>query len=166
MQLKHFEHLANLERSIIKEQFVRAANRSHPTMPFGPKIGKEKRLKGKQKPKEKRLGSPNQPRVVTLTAQTGNYKEDPPNMTRKFPGYDHHLSLGLGPFPGSKSYPKHPTEAEIRDQRGTLAAMAANDGLTPVQGGALGLMNEHAAMLRPSGKPLYRPRLKTKTRVM
>ena len=87
MQLKHFEHLANLERNIIKQQYVNAAKKPvPPTFPFGPKIGKDKRLKGKQKPKEKKLGSPNQPKAVTVTAQTGNYKEDPPNPTRKFPG--------------------------------------------------------------------------------
>ena len=41
MQLKHFEHLANLERSIIKEQFVRAAKQSEAARPYG-----KKRLKG------------------------------------------------------------------------------------------------------------------------
>ena len=53
MSLKHFEHLANLERNIIKQQFVNAAKKPvPPTLPFGPKIPlKEKRLKGKQKPK-------------------------------------------------------------------------------------------------------------------
>ena len=168
MQLKHFENLANLERGIIKQQFVNAVKKPiPPTLPFGPKIPlKEKRLRGKQKPKEKKLGSPNKPMAVTVTAQTGNYKEDPPNPTRKFPGYDHHLSLGMGPFPGSKKYPKLPTEAEIRDRKGVMAAMVAQDGLTPAKGGALGLFNEQGAMLPPSGKPLYRPRLKTKSRVM
>ena len=50
MQLKHFEHLANLDRSIIKEQLQKAAKA--PVLPFGPKIGEEKRIVGKQKPCE------------------------------------------------------------------------------------------------------------------
>ena len=51
MQPKHFEHLANLERSIIKEQFQRAVKA--PVLPLGPKIGEQKRVEGEQKPKEK-----------------------------------------------------------------------------------------------------------------
>ena len=65
----------------------------------------------------------------------------------------------------TRQYPRV-TEKQIREQKGKTAALVANDGLTPAQGGALGLMNEQAAMLPPSGKPLYRPRLKTKSRVM
>ena len=61
---------------------------------------------------------------------------------------------------------KLPTEQEIREQKGKTAALVANDGLTPAQGGALGLMNEQGAMLGTAGKPLRRPRLKTKTQVM
>ena len=53
---------------------------------------------------------------------------------------------------------KNPTEKQIREQKGKTAALVANDGLTPGQGGALGLMNEQAARY----KPLYRPR-KSKT---
>ena len=51
MQLKHFEHLANLERSIVKEQFQKAVKA--PVLPFGPKIGEQKKLEGKQQPKER-----------------------------------------------------------------------------------------------------------------
>ena len=36
MQLKHFENLANLERSIIKQQFVKAA-KAPVTMSYGAK---------------------------------------------------------------------------------------------------------------------------------
>ena len=43
---------------------------------------------------------------------------------------------------------------------------AHGGGRCEAQGGALGLMNEQGAMLGTSGKPLYRPRLKTKSRVM
>ena len=164
MQLKHFEHLANLERSIVKEQFQQAVKNA-PNLPFGPRMPKY-RLKGKQAPREQKLGKANVPQVAKVTAQTGNWKEDHPNPTRKFPGYEiNHISLGLGKFPGSRTYPKQPTEAEIRDRKGHLAALAANDGLTPGQGGALGLRDDHAAAWRPTGKPLYRPRLRTKTQV-
>ena len=54
MQLKHFEHLANLERSIVKQQFQRAVKA--PVLPFGPKIGEENKKEGKQEPKEKSWG--------------------------------------------------------------------------------------------------------------
>ena len=160
MQLKHWENLANLDRAIVKEQFQKVVN--PPTLPFGPSLP-QKRLKGKQRPREVRIGKPGIPQVARVTAQTGNWREDPPSPTRKFPGYEiNHISLAMGPFPGSKSYPKHPTEAEIRDRKGDLAAMAANDGLTPADGGALGLRDEHAAAWR---MPVRR-RLKTKTRVI
>ena len=138
MHLKHFEHLANLERNIIKQQFVNAAKKP-PALPFGPP---KKSIKGKQR-KE------NTPQVATVTALTGDVKVQNPYTAGR-----------------TKQYPKNPTEKEIREQKGKTAALVANDGLTPAQGGALGLMNEQGAMLGTSGKPLYRPRLKTKTQVM
>ena len=138
MQLKHFEHLANLERSIIKQQFVNAAKKpAPPSLPFGPP---RKRIQGKQR-KE------NTPQVATVTALTGDVKVK-------------------NPYTAGRKYPNNPTEKQIREQKGKTAALVANDGLTPAQGGALGLMNEQGAMLGTSGKPLYRPRLKTKSRVM
>ena len=146
MQLKHFEHLANLERSIVKEQFLKAVKA--PVLPFGPKIGEQKRVAGKQKPKEKK-GKENTPQAATLTAVTGDVKIPNPYTAGK-----------------TRQYPKNPTEKQIREQKGKTAALVANDGLTPGQGGALGLMNEQAAMYGRSGKPLYRPRLKSKTQVM
>ena len=129
MQLKHFENLANLERSIIKQQFVKAAKAPVP-MSYG-----AKKMKG------------NAPQVASITALTGDVKIQNPYST-------------------GRKYPKNPTEKQIRDQKGKTAALVANDGLTPAQGGALGLMNEQGAMLGPSGKLLYRPRLKTKTQLM
>ena len=140
MQLKHFEHLANLERNIIKQQFVNAAKKpAPPSLPFGPP---KKRIKGKQR-KE------NTPQVASITSLTGDVKIKNPYTAGR-----------------TKQYPKNPTESQIREQKGKTAALVANDGLTPAQGGALGLMNEQGAMLGTSGKPLYRPRLKTKSRVM
>ena len=56
MQLKHFEHLANLERSIIKQQFVKAAKAPVP-MSYG-----GKKMKG------------NVPQVASITALTGDVK--------------------------------------------------------------------------------------------
>ena len=147
MQLKHLEHLANLERSIVKQQFQRAVKA--PVLPFGPKIGEEKRKEGKQKPKERKPGKDNTPQAATLTAVTGDVKIPNPYTAGK-----------------TRQYPKNPTEKQIREQKGKTAALVANDGLTPGQGGALGLMNEQAAMYGRSGKPLYRPRLKSKTQVM
>ena len=131
MQLKHFEHLANLERSIIKQQFQRAVKA--PVLPFGAK------MQGKQ----------NTPQAARLTTVTGDVKIPNPYTAGK-----------------TRQYPKNPTEKQIREQKGKTAALVANDGLTPGQGGALGLMNEQAAMYGRSGKPLYRPRLKSKTQVM
>jgi hypothetical protein len=131
MHLKHFEHLANLERNIIKSQFQRAA-KAPVTMSYG-----AKRMKG------------NVPQVATITSVTGDVKIKNPYTAGR-----------------TKQYPKNPTEKQIREQKGKTAALVANDGLTPAQGGALGLMNEQGAMLGTSGKPLYRPRLKTKTQVM
>ena len=131
MQLKHFDHLANLERNIIKSQFQRAA-KAPVTMSYG-----AKRMKG------------NVPQVASITSLTGDVKIKNPYTAGR-----------------TKQYPKNPTEKQIREQKGKTAALVANDGLTPAQGGALGLMNEQGAMLPPSVKPLYRPRLKTKSRVM
>ena len=130
MQLKHFEHLANLERSIIKQQFQKAA-KAPVTVSYG-----AKRMKG------------NVPQVAKITAVTGDVKIKNPYTAGR-----------------TRQYP-NPTEKQIREQKGKTAALVANDGLTPAQGGALGLMNEQGAMLGPSGKPLYRPRLKAKSRVM
>ena len=129
MHLKHFEHLANLERNIIKSQFQRAA-KAPVTMSYG-----AKRMKG------------NVPQVASITSVTGDVKIK-------------------NTYTAGRKYPKNPTEKQIREQKGKTAALVANDGLTPAQGGALGLMNEQGAMLGTSGKPLYRPRLKTKSRVM
>ena len=145
MQPKDFEQLANLERSIVKEQFQRAVK--VPTLPFGPKIG-EKRLVGKQKPTEKKVGKSNVPQVAALNAVTGDLKIPNPYKRKRIVGKKNH------------------TEQKIRATQGKTAALVANDGLTPGQGGPLGLMNEHGAMWQPSGKPLYRPRRRTKTQVM
>ena len=131
MSLKHFEHLANLERNIIKQQFVKAA-KAPVTMSYG-----NTKLKG------------NVPQVATVTALTGDVRVQNPYTAGR-----------------TKQYPKNPTEKQIREQKGKTAALVANDGLTPAQGGALGLMNEQGAMLGTSGKPLYRPRLKTKTQLV
>ena len=126
MQLKHFEHLANLERSIVKEQFQKAVKA--PVLPFGP---------------HRKQHASNKPQVTPLTSVAGK--------------------LG-NPYGGPRI--KLPTEKQIREQKGKTAALVANDGLTPGQGGALGLMNEQGAMLGTAGKPLRRPRPKTKTQVM
>ena len=91
----------------------------------------------------------NVPQVASITSLTGDVKIKNPYTAGR-----------------TKQYPKNPTEQQIREQKGKTAALVANDGLTPAQGGALGLMNEQGAMLGTSGKPLYRPRLKTKSRVM
>ena len=60
----------------------------------------------------------------------------------------------------SRVYPR-PTEAQIREQRGKTAALVANDGLTPAQGGGTALLNEMGA-LRPGPKRL---RMTKKTQV-
>ena len=133
MQLKHFEHLANLERSIIKQQFQKAA-KAPVTVSYG-----AKRMKG------------NVPQVAKITAVTGDVKIKNPYTAGR-----------------TRQYP-NPTEKQIREQKGKTAALVANDGLTPAQGGALGLMNEHGAMYKPPEKQhKYRPypKLKTKSRVM
>ena len=126
MQLKHFEHLANLERSIIKEQFVRAAKQSEVPRPYG-----KKRLKG------------NVPQVATILSLTGDQKLQNPYTAGRTRQY------------------RNPTEQEIREQKGKTAALVANDGLTPAQGGALSLFNEQGAL-----KPLHRPQSRTKTQDM
>ena len=90
----------------------------------------------------------NVPQVAKITAVTGDVKIKNPYTAGRTRQY------------------QNPTEKQIREQKGKTAALVANDGLTPAQGGALGLMNEQGAMLGPSGKPLYRPRLKTKTQLM
>ena len=142
MQLKHWENLANLERSIIKEQFTKVAKQ--------PDRATAVRLIGKQRA-ERKIGKDNKPQVASLTAVTGDAKI--PNPYRK-------RLVGKG------KYKKGVTEKDIRDQKSKTAALVANDGLTPAQGGAQGMINEHAAMWGQTGKPLYRPRLKTKTQVL
>ena len=70
MQLKHFEHLANLERSIIKQQFQRAA-RAPTTRQYGAKP----------------LPA-NKPQVIPLSSVTGDQKLKNPytaGPTRKYP---------------------------------------------------------------------------------
>ena len=70
MHLKHFEHLANLERSIIKQQFVKAAKAPVP-MSYG-----GKKIKG------------NAPQVASITALTGDVKIKNPytaGRTKQYP---------------------------------------------------------------------------------
>ena len=47
----------------------------------------------------------------------------------------------------SRVYPR-PTEAQIREQRGKTAALVANDGLTPAQGGGFEPVNEMKLLRR------------------
>ena len=47
----------------------------------------------------------------------------------------------------SRVYPR-PTEAQIREQRGKTAALVANDGLTPAQGGGFELVNQQKLLRR------------------
>ena len=65
MQLKHFEHLANLERNIIKTQFQRAA-KAPVSMSHG-----AKKFKG------------NAPQVASITSLTGDVKIKNPYTGRK-----------------------------------------------------------------------------------
>ncbi len=146
MQLKHWENLANLERSIVKEQFTKVAKQPADT----PAALRQVRRVGKQRA-ERKIGKDNKPQVASITAVTGDAKI--PNPYRK-------RLVGKG------KYKKGVTEKDIRDQRGKTAALVAQDGLTPAGGGAQGMLNEHAAMWGQTGKPLYRPRLKTKTQVL
>ena len=70
MSLKHFEHLANLERNIIKQQFVKAA-KAPVAMSYG-----AKKMKG------------NVPQVTSITAVTGDVKLKNPytaGRTRQYP---------------------------------------------------------------------------------
>ena len=130
MQLKHFEHLANLERNIIKQQFVRAAKQSHAVRNHG-----DKRPKG------------NVPQVAAITSLSGDQKLPNPYTAGK-----------------TRKYPKNPSEKEIREQKAKTAALVANDGLTPAEGGKQGLMDERVALR--GRKPLNRPRPRFKLHVM
>ena len=87
-----------------------------PPMPFGPV---KKRIVGKQG---------NRPAVVPIATVTGDKK------------------LPFQYTAGKTRVYNRPTEAEIRAQRGKTAALAANDGLTPAQGGGSAMVNELAAM--------------------
>ena len=141
MQLKHFENLANLERQVIKQQFQKVVN--PPTLPFGPAPLRDKKRKaGKGKPKEQKLGPDGKSQRVALATVTGDRKLAFPYTDGK-----------------TRVYPRQ-SEADIREQRGKSAALAANDGLTPAGGGPQGMTNELAA-LRPMPKRL---RMTTKTK--
>ena len=134
MQPRHFENLANLERQVIKQQFQKVVN--PPTLPFGPEPLRDKTRKvGEQKPKEQKLGPDGKPQRVALATVTGDRKLAFPYTDEK-----------------TRVYPRQ-SEADTREQRGKLAALAANDGLTPAGGGLQGMMNEMAA-LRPMPKRL------------
>ena len=114
--LSNFDNLANLERSVIKQQFQKVVK--VPKMPFGvPK----KRIVGKQK-------GGNTPAVYPLAAVTGDQR------------------LPFQYTAGKTRVYKRPTEQEIREQRGKTAALAANDGLVPSQGGGTPLVNELSQM--------------------
>ena len=74
MSLKHFEHLANLERNIIKQQFVKAA-KAPVTMSYAIPYG-AKKLKGSVA------------QVASITALTGDVKIKNPytaGRTRQYP---------------------------------------------------------------------------------
>ena len=141
MQPRHFENLANLERQVIKQQFQKVVN--PPTLPFGPEpLRAEARKVGKQRPKEKKLAPDGKSQPVALATVTGDRKLAFPGMSGK-----------------TRVYPRQ-TEADIREQRGKSAALAANDGLTPAGGGPQGMVNELGQM-RPMPKRL---RMTTKTK--
>ena len=141
MQPRHFENLANLERQVIKQQFQKVVN--PPTLPFGPEPLRDKTRKvGKQRPKEKKLGPDGKSQVVALATVTGDRKLAFPYTAGK-----------------TRVYPRQ-SEADIREQRGKSAALAANDGLTPAGGGPQGMVNELGQM-RPMPKRL---RMTTKTK--
>ena len=72
MQLKQWENLANLERSIIKEQFNKVAKQ--------PDRATAIRLIGRQRA-ERKIGKDNKPQVASITAVTGDVKI--PNPYRK-----------------------------------------------------------------------------------
>ena len=107
-----------MERSVIKEQFQKVVK--VPKLPFGVP---RKRIKGKQK-------GGNTPAVYPVAAVTGD-KRLPFQYTAK--------------KPGTRVYPRQ-TEADIREQRGKTAAMAANFGLVPSQGGGTPMVNELSQM--------------------
>ena len=134
MQPRHFENLANLERQVIKQQFQKVVN--PPTLPFGPEpLRGKKRKVGKQRPKEMKLGPDGKPQVAALATVTGDCKLAFPYTAGK-----------------TRVYPRQ-SEADIREQRGKSAALAANDGLTPAAGGPQGMVNELGQM-RPMPKRL------------
>ena len=139
MQPRHFENLANLERQVNKQQFQKVVN--PPTLPFGPERNKTRKV-GKQRPKEKKLAPDGKPQVMALATVTGDRKLAFPYTAGK-----------------SRVYPRQ-SEADIREQRGKSAALAANDGLTPAAGGPQGMVNE-LGQLRPMPKRL---RMTTKTK--
>ena len=97
---------------------------------------------GKGKPKEQKLGPDGKSQRVALATVTGDRKLAFPYTDGK-----------------TRVYPRQ-SEADIREQRGKTAALAANDGLTPAGGGPQGTVNELAA-LRPMPKRL---RMTTKTK--
>ncbi len=69
MQLKHWENLANLERSIIKEQFQKVAKQPPDTAAAVRAV----RRVGEQRA-ERKFGKDNQPLVASITAVTGDVK--------------------------------------------------------------------------------------------
>ena len=134
MQLRHFENLANLERQVIKQQFQKVVN--PPTLPFGPEPLRDKaRLAKKGRPKEKKLAPDSKPQVAALATVTGDRNQAFPYTAGK-----------------TRVYPRQ-SVADIREQRGKSAALAANDGLTPAAGGPQGMVNE-LGQLRPMPKRL------------
>ena len=100
------------------------------------------RKAGKQKPKERKLGADGKSQVVALATVTGDRKLAFPYTAGK-----------------TRVYPRQ-SEADIREQRGKSAALAANDGLTPAGGGPQVMVNELGQM-RPMPKRL---RMTTKTK--
>ena len=114
MQLKHWENLANLERSIIKEQFQKVAKQP----PDTPAAVRQVRRVGKQRA-GKKIGMPNEPQVASITAVTGDVKITNPYTKR---------------LVGKQGRYKRPTENDLREQKEKTAALVANDGLTPAQG--------------------------------
>ena len=90
---------------------------------------KRKRKKGMGVAERKKMKG-NVPQVASITALTGDVKIKNPYTAGR-----------------TRQYPKNPTEKKIREQKGKTAALVANDGLTPPQGGPLRLMNEPGAML-------------------
>ena len=122
-----------------------------PTLPFGPEPLRGTRKTGKQRLKEKKLGPDGKPQVAALATVTGDRKLAFPYTAGK-----------------TRVYPRQ-SEADIREQRGKSAALAANDGLAPAAGGPQGMVNELGQM-RPMPKRLrmttknQRSKIKTCTR--